>query len=236
MTRPLTSKARQPASQATPHGPGGQPGAVQPLDVADRAERDHGHVGIEHGAVGQVGAAQPAVAVTLQRGDRDAAAQVDAVLALQSAATPPITPPSAPTSGAGPRSATVTGRSQLAAAEATSEPVNPAPMTSTRPGAGQPAAGAGLPRRRGYAATNTPSSAASASLGQRPGPHPGGDQQPVELDRLAVGEADLPAGQVQPGGGDAQPPLRVELAAPGSAVWSGGTESPRTCLDSGGRS
>ncbi len=45
-----------------------------------------------------------------------------------------------------------------------------------------------------------------------PCPHPGGDQQPVEPDHLAVSEADLLAGQVQPGRCYAQPPLRVQPA------------------------
>lgn len=87
-------------------------------------------------------------------------------------------PPSAPTRGAGPRSATVTSRPRSRQAEAISEPVKPPPITSTRCG---PAASrwASPPASLRVRRVNTPSRAASCGVG--PGPRPGarGDQQPV---------------------------------------------------------
>ena len=49
----------------------------------------------------------------------------------------------------------------------------------------------------------------------RPGPDPGGDEQPVEPDLLTVGQEHLATAQVKPGGRDPEPPARVDLAAAG---------------------
>ena len=81
VTTPLMSNARQPASQATPQKP--RPArALQPFDVADRPERRHHHVDVERGAVGEPGAPHVSVRVAFERLDRDAGAQIDAVVAL----------------------------------------------------------------------------------------------------------------------------------------------------------
>src|SRR5258708_32003710 len=48
-------------------------------------------------------------------------------------------------------------------------------------------------------------------MGPGPRPYAGGDQQPVEPDLFAVGKLNLLAGQVQPGRGYAEPPVRIEV-------------------------
>ena len=127
------------------------------------------------------------------------------------AATAPMTPPSAPTSGAGPRSTTVTARSLSRQAEATSEPVNPAPMTSTRRGllASRWLRPAASSRVR---STNTPSSAASALLGH------GRARVPVAISSRSNSMMALPSPRrtclpaiVERGRGDAEQPLRVDV-------------------------
>ena len=54
--------AEDAARRVADHAPGvgGQSGAAQPLRVADGAEGDHRHVDVEHVAIGEVGATQPA--------------------------------------------------------------------------------------------------------------------------------------------------------------------------------
>jgi len=61
---------------------GRQAGAVQPLHVADRAERHYSQVDIERVTGGEPGAAPQPVRIPLERHDRDVAAQIDAVLAV----------------------------------------------------------------------------------------------------------------------------------------------------------
>ena len=76
-------------------------------------------------------------------------------------------------------------------------------------------------------------------LGVEPRPRPGagGDQQPVVVDRVAVGQQHLMVGPVQTDRGDAQLASRRRPGrSRGSFVWSAGTQPLSTCLDSGGRS
>ena len=82
VTTPLMSKARQPASQATPQNPVGQVGALEPFDVADGAQRRHHHVDVERGPVRQLSLPDVPVGVAFERFDRDAGAQVDPGVAL----------------------------------------------------------------------------------------------------------------------------------------------------------
>ena len=88
--------------------------------------------------------------------------------------------PARPTSGASPRSATVTGRSRSQHTEAISEPMKPEPTIRT-PRRGDVRATASLQPGGHHrcAAVNSPSRAASCGVGPRPRPGPGGDQQPV---------------------------------------------------------
>src|SRR5918994_225071 len=69
--------------QNPPAGIGRESRALEPLDVADRAERDHRNVYVEQFAVGQLSASQPPALVPLQRQDRGVATEVYAVPALQ---------------------------------------------------------------------------------------------------------------------------------------------------------
>ena len=66
------------------HAPeaGGEPGTLQPFDVAERPERRHHHVDVERGPVGEAGTPHVSARVSFQRLDRDAGAEVDPVVAL----------------------------------------------------------------------------------------------------------------------------------------------------------
>ena len=129
-----------------------------------------------------------------------------------------ITPPSAPTSGAVPRSTTVTGRPSSRQAEAISEPVNPPPMTSTRRGL------AARRWRRRWASSRPRRviDTLERRLGRvGPGARPraGGDEEAVERDGLPIGQADPLGREVQARRRDAQPPLAsVSVLAPFSIV------------------
>ena len=217
---------------------GRQPGALQPLDVADRAERGHHHVGLERGAVGERGAAHVSVRVALRAtSPTTPVAQVHAVLALHLRGDPRRSPrrarrPAAPR----PRSATVTARPSSRQTEATSEPMNPAPTTSTRPG---PAASACRSRAASsrVRSVNTPSSAASAGLNQ------GRARTPVAISSrsyadLARRRPGAPAWSARSSPVAATPSRQSASTRPQARqlVWSAGTHPCSTCLDSGGRS
>ena len=183
------SKARQPASQPTPHWPAASPEPSSHSTLRIEPSDGHDHVDVERGAVGQRGAGargrsrRPRATSPRRRcaGRRRASRCI-------SAAIRPITPPSAPTSGASPRSATVTARPSSRQTEATSEPMKPAPTTRTRPGrrparSRSPAASSRV-RMREHAVQR-----GLRRVEPGPGAHAGGDQQAVVRDLLAVGQA-----------------------------------------------
>ena len=132
-----------------------------------------------------------------------------------------ITPPSTPTSGAGPSSARVTGTPSSRQEEAISEPVKPPPITRTRragpPGAAE-AVGIGA-RAQG----EDPVERRLGRVGPGAGAGTGGDQDAVEFDALPVGEVDPFCAQVQSSRGDAQAPVdpRDGLPARERSVLSG---------------
>src|SRR5215831_14639786 len=112
------------------------------------------------------------------------------------AATVPAAPPSAPESGVGARSVSVTESPSSRQLEATSEPVNPPPMTSTR--RGQPSAQARRVVLRPQRAH--PVEGGGDWVGPWAGTGTRGDQDTVEADPPPVGEQHLPTLQVQPRG------------------------------------
>ncbi len=152
-----------------------------------------------------------------------------------SAAIFPITPPSAPTSGAEPRSATVTGISSSRQTEAISEPMNPAPMIRTRDGRAASAccSRAASSRER---SVYTPSRAASVGLGHCRA------RVPVAISNRSYGTCSPSARRtclVARSNPVAATPSRHCASTSrkrGSSVWSAGTQPLSTCLDSGGRS
>lgn len=145
---------------------------------------------------------------------RQPASQVDAVRSLQvrgrradhTAERPDQR--GGPTLGDGHRqTALAAHRGDLRAGEAGPDHEHPArPRVQSRHQPGRVVAGA----QRAHAGQ-------AGLLGTRPGPgpDPGGDQHPVERDVRAVGQEHPFAGQVQSGGPDTQPPVRVQGAASG---------------------
>ena len=61
---------------------GGQPGTLQPFDVADRTQRCQHHIDVERGSVGETGAPHMPAGVAFQRRHTDAGAEVHSVIAL----------------------------------------------------------------------------------------------------------------------------------------------------------
>ena len=203
------SKARPPASQPTPNAPAASP-----------EPSSHSTLRIEPSATTATSTSSvlPSDSVALRR--RPFASPPRDVTETPvrrstpwsrciSAAIRPITPPSAPTSGPSPRSATVTARPSSRQTEATSEPMNPAPTIRTRRG---PAAS----RSRSPAASsrvrmlNTPSSAASAGLNQGRARTPVAISRQVVRDPLAVGQEHLLGCPIQSGRRHPEPPLGVD--------------------------
>ena len=82
VTTPLMSKARQPASQATPQKPVARraPSSHSVLRI-DPSEAHH-HVDVERGPVGELRPPHVAGRVSFQRIDTDTCAQVDPRVAL----------------------------------------------------------------------------------------------------------------------------------------------------------
>ena len=206
-----------PAARVAGHAPrpGGQAGAGEPLDVAHRAERGHHQLDLQRRPVGQVRLAHPALRVTVEGGDGDVAAQVDAVRALQVGRDgADHAGPGRRTSGAGPRSATVTvrpssrhDRGDLGAGE-------PGPDDQHASLAGrQPLAQPGRVLGR-----TQEEHAVQGGLGlvrPRAGAGSGGDEQPVERYVPAAGQADQAAVQVQAGRGTAPQPLGAQAVGRG---------------------
>src|SRR5215468_1366248 len=234
VTMPYMLKARQPASQASPRGPAASPDwashsvlriapkATTAMSASIRAPSE------SSAPVNLPSRLVSAVTVTPQRRSTPLAR-------WSLAASAPKVPPRAPTSGAGPRSATVTSMSRSRQAEAISEPVNPAPITSTR-------LGPALSRSARRAASsqvrrvNTPSSAASSAFGQ------GLDRVPVAISSRSKGSSSPSAKRTRLPIGST-PIARMpsfHLASTsrrrGSPVSLARTRPSNTCLDSGGRS
>src|SRR5438105_9114724 len=87
----------------------GEAGVAQPFRIAHRPLGHHRHLGVDAAAIRELGAAHPPLCIALQGGDGHLTAQIHPVLALQGGNTPGNRSPRAPTSGAAPRSTTVTG-------------------------------------------------------------------------------------------------------------------------------
>ena len=134
VTTPLMSKARQPASQATPQKPRARPAPSSHSTLRSDPSDAHHHVDIECSPVGEFGAPHVSVRVSFQRLDRDSGAKVDSSVALHLGGDlADHTAESADQRGSA-RSATVTSRPSSRQTEAISEPIKPAPMIRTRPG------------------------------------------------------------------------------------------------------
>jgi hypothetical protein len=205
---------KRAAARVAAHPPGAdrQTRPVQPFGVPDRAERHYRHLSVDRRCVGEVSTAQPAVAVTLQRGDRDPAAQVHAMLTLH-----------------------VRGHGADHAAQGTDQGRRApfydgdrqVPLSAHRGdlGAGEPAADdqdlaralRQAPVQAGGVVAGTQREhAVECGLGfvePGAGPRPGGDQQPVVLHHATVGEAHLLAGQIKARCGHAEQPPGVEPVA-----------------------
>ncbi|BEH77147.1 hypothetical protein YM3MPS_29500 [Mycobacterium pseudoshottsii] len=151
------------------------------------------------------------------------------------AAISPITPPSAPTSGALPRSATVTGRSRSRHTEAISDPTKPEPTMSTRRGRRFKAA-ASFSASSQVRTVNRPSSAASCGLNQ------GRARVPVAISnrsystRSPLANSTWRVDRSRPTAATPNRHCASTGRSRGSFVWCAGTQPLSTCLDSGGRS
>ena len=207
------SNARQPASQPTPQNPAASPQPsshstlrIDPNDVTTTSTSSV--LPSDSRARRTCPAASPSNASTETpvRRSTPAARCISAAIA-------PITPPSAPDNGAGPRSVTVTSRPSSRHTEATSEPMNPEPMISTRRGPG----GQSRLQPRGVGTGAHGMDALQRGflrVGPSPGPHTGGDQQPIARDLAAVSQPHQPVGAVQGGRGHTESPLGIHLAQP----------------------
>ena len=224
VTTPLMSKARQPASQATPQKPVARPApsshSVLRIDPSEATTTSTSSVvPSESFARRTWPAASPSSASTETPVRRSTPAS-----RCISAAISPMTPPSAPISGESARSATVTFRPSSRQTEAISEPMKPAPTISTRPG---PASNAACRRAASSLVRNvkTPSSLASSGLNH------GRARVPVAISIRPNGTVSPLArctrlvGPVEPDGGDAEPPLRVDVAHPRKLGVVGGHPS-----------
>ncbi len=188
--------------------------AFQPFDVADRAERDHGHVGLDPAAVGQPRAGQPPLRVSFQRGDRDPAAQVHARGALHGRSDVADHLTERADQRGGPclndghlQAQAAADRRHLRAGE--SRPDDQHPVDA----GGQPLA---HPVRLVERAQHVHAVELRLRLLRpRPGARAGRDQHLVEPDPPAVGEAHLLGGDVQPCRGRSRQPFDVDLAQVG---------------------
>src|SRR5215470_4046889 len=234
VTMPYMLKARQPASQATPRGPAAKPDSASHsvLRIAPKATTAmSASMWVPSDSSAPVSLPLrrlSAVTVTPQRRSTPWAR-------WSLAARAPKVPPRAPTSGAGPRSATVTSSPRSRQAEAISEPVNPAPITSTRRGPAlsrstRPAASSVVRK------VNTPSSVASSAFGQ------GLARVPVAISSRSKGSCSPSASRTRlpmPSTPIARMPsfhLASTSRRRGSPVSLARTRPSNTCLDSGGRS
>src|SRR6516162_3694999 len=134
VTTPLISKARQPASQPTPQKPAAIPDpsshSVLRTEPSDVSTTSHSTTLSSESRARRTwpwpSPSRDFTPIPVRRSTPWSR--------CISAAIVPITPPSAPTSGAEPRSTTVTRRPNSRQTEATSDPIKPAPITRTRPG------------------------------------------------------------------------------------------------------
>src|SRR5215467_11398566 len=178
-----------PAAGVARHAPeaGGEPSPFEPFDVPDRPERRHHDVDVDRDLVRESRPPHVSGRVAFQRLSTETPRRRSTPWSrCISAAILPITPPSAPTSGASARSATVTGSPSSRQTDATSDPMKPAPMTRTRPGLAARAfckRAASLLVRIVY----TPSSAASFGLGHSRA------RVPVAISRRSKGTWSPPA-------------------------------------------
>src|SRR5258706_501325 len=233
VTMPYMLKARQPASQANPRGPAASPDSASHsvLRIAPKAITMSASIRVPSESSAPVSLPSRlfnAVTVTPQRRSTPRAR-------WSLAAKAPKAAPRAPTSGAGPCSVTVTSTPRSRQAEAISEPVNPAPITSTRLGPASSrfasSAASSLVRR-----VNTPSSAASSAFGQG-------------LARVPVAISSRSKGSCSPSASTTSLPIGSTLVARmpsfhlastsrrrGRSVSSARTRPSSTCLDNGGRS
>ena len=201
--------------------PGSQPGPLEPLDVADdpndvTTTSTSSVLPSESRARRTCPPASPSSASTETpvRRSTPAARCISAAIA-------PITPPSGPHSGAGPRSVTVTSSPSSRHTEATSDPMNPEPMISTRRGR---AASAACSRAASVLVRTvwTPCSAASSALGHRRARTPVAISRRSPAHLAAVGEPHQLVGPVQGGRGDTESPLRIHRAQPRQLRMIGG--------------
>src|SRR6516164_8290656 len=232
VTTPLISKARKPASQPTPQKPAASPDSsshsvlrIEPSDVSTTSHSTT--LSSESRARRTWPLSSPSNDLTPIPVRRSTPWS-----RCISAAIAPITPPSAPTSGAEPRSTTVTGRPNSRPTEATSDPIKPAPMTRTRPGLAASAfckPAASLLVRIEY----TPSRAASLALGHSRA------RVPVAISRRSYGTCSPLAKRtclVTRSKPVAAMPSRHSASTcrtRGSLVWSAGTQPFSTCFRKG---
>ena len=182
---------------------------AQPFGVALGAERDHGHVDLQRGAVVEEGAAHVSCGVAFQRGHADPAPQVDSLLTLH-------------VGGDGADRGAQRSRQRRRRAFGDRHRQAEAPADRGDLGAGEPrsdqqdAAGSGGQRvAQPHGVVSSPERDHAIQrgfrrVGPRARPGSGGDQQPVVAEFPAVGHEHPLARQVQPGRGRTQPPLGIE--------------------------
>jgi hypothetical protein len=231
---PYMLNARQPASHATPRGPAASPDSANHsvLRIAPRATTAiSASMRLSSESVAPVNLPLrllSAVTVTPQRRSTPWARWSLAARLLK-------VPPRAPTSGAGPRSVTVTSRSLCRQADAISEPVKPAPITRTRLG---PASSRSAKRAASslVRSVNTPSTAASSVFGQ------GLARLPVAINNRSKGSCSPSASRTRLPIGSTPvartPSFQVAFTSRrrGSSVSSARVRASNTCFDRGGRS
>src|SRR5215510_535503 len=193
------------------HAPeaGGEPSPLQPFSVADRPERRQHHVDVEHAPVGEAGPPHVSARVAFQRLDGDPEAQVDPVVPLHLSGDPADHTAKRANerrlSALSDRHGEVelaTDRGNLRADKAGADDQDP-----PRPGCQRR-----LQLRRVIARAQREHPVQRGLRRVEPGPRAGAgrDQQAVERDLVAIGEAHLLAGPIQTGSGHAEPPLRID--------------------------
>ena len=200
--------------------------AVEPFHVEDRAQRGHHHVDVEHGAVGEASRADVTVTVTVEAVHRHAGAQVDPGLDLHLRGD--VADHTAERAdqrrlaALGDRHRKVevaTHRGDLQSDETRADDEHPAWSLLERGG-----------QLRGVvtrAHGEQPLQGGLLRVEPRARPGSGGDQQPVVVQLLAVGQQNLAVGPVQAHRRHAEAPVRIDGTQAGEL---GVTPSSPACV------
>ena len=152
----------------------------------------------------------------------------------------PITGPSTLDNGISIASITVTRQPSPAQVEATSAPMNPAPITTTRHDSTAVTAARNATESSSVRRVNSPSRSLRPSVPrQMSWTGPRGHDEGVPGEHGAVVDLDLAFLGVQPNGPVPEHLVQLQLARrlrSANTAFSGGQVPARTCLESGGRS